>query len=407
MAIYHFSAKTVSRSAGQSAVAKAAYNARDKLTDERTGEVKNYSRKDGLVFSGLYAPTDAPDWAQDRGQLWNHAEAAEKRKDATLAREYQIALPHELTDEQRRFLVQDFVKENFTRKGYAADVNIHAPDREGDDRNYHAHVLVTDRKLGAEGFAASKAERQGTQKARTEELESLRESWERIGNRHLERHGHAPSLDRRTLAAQGIEREPTQHLGPLAMVIERDGRESHRGRENRVTMARNAERQQTRADLADVSREIDQAQAPDLGRATTPDFAPVVAVATKAADKAADIAAELLDILGPAPRKVTADEYLASQKARQEYFRQKAAEEERNATLDKIIHDRKTGRNLNPEDLRNDLRRLGRDDLETIKAHGDDGIKRLIDERERQERAHRRAEQIREMYRDMGRERER
>ena len=107
MAIYSFNAKVISRSAGQSAVATAAYNARQKLTDERTGEVKDYSRGNGLIFSGIYAPKDAPEWANDRAELWNHAEAAEKRKDATIARNYLIALPHELTDEQRRYAVQD------------------------------------------------------------------------------------------------------------------------------------------------------------------------------------------------------------------------------------------------------------------------------------------------------------
>lgn len=404
MAIYHFSAKVVSRKAGQSAVAKAAYNARDKLTDERTGDLKDYSRKGGLLFSGIYAPKDAPDWARDRGQLWNHAEEAEKRKDATLAREYQIALPHELTDEQRRYLVQDFVKENFTRKGYAADVNIHAPDREGDNRNYHAHILVTDRRLESEGFAADKKERKQKSPDRKADLEALRESWERLGNRHLERHGHAPSLDHRTLAAQGIEREPTQHLGPNVTAMQRRGKESDRYAELTTAPGRD-ELNQARTDLAEVNRELAQGQAPDLGRATTADFSPVVSTVTKAADKVADIAADLLDILGPAPRKVTADEYLASQEARQEYFKQQAAEQERNNTLDKIILDRKTGRNLNPEDMRNELRKLDRADLETIKAHGDDGIKRLIDERERQERARARTRQLQEL--NQGRERER
>lgn len=224
MAIYHFHAGMISRAKGQSAVATAAYNARDHLTNERTGEVKDFTRKDGLLFSGIYAPKDAPAWAQDRGQLWNHAEAAERRNDTQIARKYEVALPHELTDEQRRYLVQDFVRENFTRKGYAADVSIHAPDKDGDARNFHAHILVTDRRLTAEGFAEHKAERQQTFGQRKAELEQLRESWERIGNRHLERHGFEPTLDRRPLEAQGIDREPQIHIGVHAQAMERRGK---------------------------------------------------------------------------------------------------------------------------------------------------------------------------------------
>jgi len=247
MAIFHFSAKVISRKTGQSAVAKAAYNARERLTDGRTGEIKDYTRAEGLAFSGVYLPANAPKWAHDRQKLWNEAEAAEKRKDATLAREYEMALPHELTGEQRYYLVQDFVRENFTRKGYAADVAIHAPDQEGDQRNHHAHILVTDRRLEANGFAADKKERHLKSPERKAELEALREKWERTANRHLERHGHSERIDRRSLEAQGLDREPTQHIGPTATALERDGQETERGDINREIAARNQERERARA----------------------------------------------------------------------------------------------------------------------------------------------------------------
>lgn len=254
MAIFHFAAKVVSRKSGQSVVAKAAYNAREELTEERTGEVKDYTRAEGLLFSGIYTPAHAPAWAHDRAKLWNAADRAERHPAATLAREYEVALPHELTDEQRRYLVQDFIRENFTRKGYAADVALHAPDREGDERNYHAHILVTDRKLEADGFAATKYDRQGTSKERKAELEALRESWERTTNRHLERYGHKARIDRRSLEEQGIDREPTQHLGPYATQLERDGEESERGNVNRDIEARNQARE-------DAQRDYEAAQA--------------------------------------------------------------------------------------------------------------------------------------------------
>src|SRR4051812_18275431 len=112
------------------------------MIDERTGEVHDYSRnRDELLFEGIYVPNPkaVPEWARDRASLWNHVEKIEKRKDAQLARRFIIALPHELTPEQGRYAIQDFVRENFTRRGYIADVAIHAPGAEGDNRNpaYH------------------------------------------------------------------------------------------------------------------------------------------------------------------------------------------------------------------------------------------------------------------------------
>ena len=109
--------------------------------------MKHYkARAERIEFEGIYAPKDAPEWAQDRNRLWNEAERAETRKDAQLAREIEVGLPHELTAEQRRWLVQDFVREQFVRKGYAVDVAIHAPDKESDARNYHAHILIAERR---------------------------------------------------------------------------------------------------------------------------------------------------------------------------------------------------------------------------------------------------------------------
>ncbi len=243
MTIFHFSAKIISRQSGGSAVAKAAYNSREKLRDERTDELKDYTRAEGLLFSSIYTPANVPEWAQDRERLWNAAEAAETRKDAQVAREYELSLPHELTDEQRRFLVQDFVRESFTRKGYAADVCIHSPDREGDKRNYHAHILVTDRRLEESGFAQDKKDRQQTARERKAELEALREKWEHVANRHLERHGHEARIDRRRLEEQGIDSEPTEHLGPAATAIERKGKRTERGDLNRAIKARNRARE--------------------------------------------------------------------------------------------------------------------------------------------------------------------
>jgi hypothetical protein len=238
-------------------VASAAYRARCEITDERTGLTHDYSRHGSkCLFEGIYAPKDGPDWTRDRAQLWNHVEAFEKHRAAQLAREFEIALPHELTLEQSRYAVQDWVRENFTRRGLIADVAIHAPGQEGDYRNVHAHVMVVMRKLDGSEFAARK-ERHETFAERKAELEALRESWERIGNRHLERHGFEGTLDRRTLEAQGIDREAGVHLGKAAMDMERRGMPTERGDLNREAANENDRpRQSAASNDRDLSRAI-------------------------------------------------------------------------------------------------------------------------------------------------------
>lgn len=153
MAIFHLTTKPVSRGKGQSVIAASAYRSGQELTDYQTGEVKRYeARQERIQFEGVFAPANAPEWAKDREQLWNHVEQFENRKNSRLAREIEIALPHELTDQQREWLVKDFVREQFTRKGFAVDVAIHAPDKDSDERNFHAHLLITTRSIGPDGF---------------------------------------------------------------------------------------------------------------------------------------------------------------------------------------------------------------------------------------------------------------
>jgi ATP-dependent exoDNAse (exonuclease V) alpha subunit len=252
MAIFSLNASVISRGKGHSTTAAAAYRARCAIMDERTGQLNDYSRKHGdLAFEGLYAPKDAPAWSIDREQLWNAVERMEKRKDARLARDFKIALPHELTPEQNRWLVQDFVRENFTRKGYVADVAIHAPHEQGDDRNIHAHILVTDRQLTPDGFTATK-DRAIQSK---DYLQGLRESWEHLANRHLERHGHEARIDHRTLEAQGIEREPGLHMGKDATAAERHGRTTERGERQDAITARNRTVQELSRELKELQRQ--------------------------------------------------------------------------------------------------------------------------------------------------------
>jgi hypothetical protein len=259
MAIYRFSVSVVSRGAGQSVIAKAAYNSRDKIRDERTGELKDYSRAGGVLFSGIFAPKDAPAWTRDRAQLWNAVErkedASTRRNQAQLARDIELALPHELTDQQRKLLVTDFVREQFVRNGMVADVNIHAPGGKGDDRNYHAHILVTMREIGPDGFGRKVREWNSK-----EQLEHWREQWEKIQNRYLERHGHEARVDRRTLEAQGIDREPTTHRGPHVDAMQRKGMDTERGAAARETFYRNLEIDKLKRELAHVQKQIAAAE---------------------------------------------------------------------------------------------------------------------------------------------------
>lgn len=245
MADYRFSAKVIKRSNGQSAVAAAAYRAAERLHDDRTGQISDYSRKAGVIHAEVMTPEGTPDWMHDRAQLWNAVEAAERRKDAQLAREIQLSLPHELDQAQRETLLLDFVQEQFVGKGMIADIAIHAPNAEGDQRNHHAHVMLTMRELTGEGFG---------KKARDwnspDQLAQWREQWAHHQNRTLERHGHAARVDHRSFEAQGIDREPTQHLGPTASDMERGGKASRIGNENRAIDSANTERAHTQIEAA-------------------------------------------------------------------------------------------------------------------------------------------------------------
>ena len=266
VAIFHLSHKFISRGQGQSVVAAAAYQSRGRLRDDQTGQVKDYTRKaeQALLFSGVFAPKDAPAWARDRERLWNAAEQAEdtynrtRAKTARTGQHLEISLPYELTAEQNRYALQDFIKDHFTRHGYAVDLNIHGPDKGGDSRNVHAHLLITTRTLTPEGFNPQKP--RFDHKAITEQANRWREGWAKTANRHLERYGHEARIDHRSLEAQGLEREASQHLGPTATRMERDGKASDRGEENRQGERRRQNRAHLRAlhnALAHTTQEIE------------------------------------------------------------------------------------------------------------------------------------------------------
>src|ERR1019366_1420342 len=151
MSQYRFSlSKAVSRGKGQSAVAKAAYNGREQLHDNRTDKftrnygtpTKNSGGKDDVLFSGIFLDTtrDVPEWATDRQKMWNAQSAAEKRKDAREAQEIIVNLPWELSQKQREYMLTDFCRELTRGTGRIADVNMHKAPKHRDDRNIHAHI---------------------------------------------------------------------------------------------------------------------------------------------------------------------------------------------------------------------------------------------------------------------------
>lgn len=235
------------------------------LVDERTGVVHDYTRRSGVVSAEVILPDGG---TADRGAVWNAAEAAENRKDARTAREWVIALPAELDAGERSALAHSFGVELARRYGVAVDVAIHEPDSQGDNRNHHAHVLATTRTAArGEGGAVVLGEKASIELSDTkrraqglgpaaDEVKAVRSLWEGLANRALEQAGKAERIDARSLSAQGIDREPTTHLGPVASEMERRGRASDRGDQNRAVIAGNIERVQLARKLMDAEQAV-------------------------------------------------------------------------------------------------------------------------------------------------------
>ena len=262
MAIFHLTVKTHARSTGASAVAAAAYRSQERLVDERTGETHDYSRRGDVDSAEIHAPAAAPEWARDRSRLWNAAEAAEKRKDARVAREVVVALPRELNGDQRRDLVRGFVAQEFTGRGMVADVAYH----EGHGENPHAHILLTTRKVGPDGFGA---------KDRTwndrDLVKTWREQWADQTNRALAHAGRPERVDHRSLeaqhqaaldrgdsaAAERLNRSPNVHLGKAGWKAIREKQPNNRTAAASVVAQENRNLETTRDALWTRVREIE------------------------------------------------------------------------------------------------------------------------------------------------------
>lgn len=204
MAIYHFSVQIISRSQGKSSVAAAAYRAGEKIKDERTGRIYDYSFRD-KVEKEILAPERAPSWVFDRKKLWNEVENAEKRKDAQLAREINVALPKELSIEENKKLAIEFCKDVFVKEGMIADICFHFDN----PNNPHFHVMLTMREINENGFG--KKNRTWNDK---DKLELWREKWAEYMNKYLEKNGIKERVSHLSYVKQGIDKIPTAHIGP-------------------------------------------------------------------------------------------------------------------------------------------------------------------------------------------------
>ena len=240
MAIYSASVKTVSRGGGRSATAAAAYRNAEQIVDERTGEVHDYRRRGGVESVSTHVPEGAP--SMSSGELWNAAELADKRRNSVVARELLVALPHELNAEQRKELADRIARDLVQRYQVGAQAAVHQPDQEGDQRNHHAHILFTTRRLGPEGLGEKTRELDDSKRG-PREVEWIREMVEVKTNQALEAAGRPERVDRRSLSAQReaaiiagldelaeeLDREPTTHEGPRVTAIRRECERQGRG----------------------------------------------------------------------------------------------------------------------------------------------------------------------------------
>ena len=206
MPLFHFTAKIISRSTGRSATGAAAYRSGERIVDNRTGLVFDFSRRKAVdrTFSRIVAPEQSHDWVFDRRELWNRAEAAEKRKDAQVTREIELALPVEFSPEEQMDLVFGFVRDQFVSRGMIADVTRH-----GNAGNPHTHILLTLRPL-LDGQFAPKKERAWNDVAL---LQEWREAWANAQNEALKCRRVTALVDHRSLREQGIIRQPQRHIG--------------------------------------------------------------------------------------------------------------------------------------------------------------------------------------------------
>ena len=269
MAIFHATTKPISRSSGRSATASAAYRAGCKIDDDRTGLKHDYSKKSGVLLAVAF---DKNNMQLDRSELWNLAEKAENRKDGRTAREWILALPKELIPDDKIFLNDinknraawvafKFAQELAKRYNVAVDVAIHAPDKGGDNRNYHAHIMTTTRELKNDNGKISLGDKSAIELSNTKrkeknldstisEINELRELWANIVNNALDLYGSHERIDHRSHKDRGIDLQPTKKIGWRASAMQRRGIETERFAFNKKILDNNKKISELQSSLA-------------------------------------------------------------------------------------------------------------------------------------------------------------
>jgi len=253
VAIYHFSAKVIGRSAGRSVVASAAYRAAECLHDDKLDRDHDYTKKAGIVHREIMLPAGAPDRWMDRGTLWNEVEAGEKRKDAQLARDIEISLPRELGQAEAIRLARDFVQEQFVSRGMVADLNVHWTVASDGALQPHAHVMLTMRELlpGPDGRSEDSAF--GKKVAAWNDRGLLcgwRECWAELANARLCELDQDVRIDHRSFRDQGINLKPQHKIGPAGARREQRGENAERAAEHRAIARGNGEALLTKPEAA-------------------------------------------------------------------------------------------------------------------------------------------------------------
>ena len=232
MAIFHMSFSNISAGKGRSAIASAAYRSGKKLFDQKEGRSYFYARS-VMPESFILTPKNAPAWASDREQLWNEVERKDRRANSRYAKEFNVALPVELSEDEQKELLTKYVQENFVDEGMVADVAIH---RDHPD-NPHAHVMLTNRPFNPDGTWGLKSKRENildengnktyTGNSRfprsrkvwlvdwdkKEKINQWRHNWAASVNQVLEQKNIPDRISEKSFIEQGIDDTPMQHEG--------------------------------------------------------------------------------------------------------------------------------------------------------------------------------------------------
>ena len=271
MAIFHLNTSTISRKSGRTSTAAAAYRCGGILYDERTDKTQDYTKKQGVVFSECFLFENGEKINLDRQRVWNTAEKVEKRVDARTAREIIINLPYELDEINRTELVQEFTEHIAKTYNVAIDFAIHEPSKDGDQRNHHAHILMTTRQatLGENNslilgektnleLSNTKLGKLGLPKTQ-DQITAIRERWSTMANDYLEFSHIDERIDHRSYADQGIDKLPTKKLGNKTVKAERQGIQTIKGDYNRLVFEINVKRDEIKL-YETVDRRIDENQ---------------------------------------------------------------------------------------------------------------------------------------------------